>query len=81
MKPEFQAMLQLTDARRFLVASRELSSEDNWNPKYYLQIHAIELAGKAYLLASGEDLEKVRKIGHDLQSGTPSCRRIDSRIS
>jgi hypothetical protein len=57
---EHQAMLQKHEALRFLRASRKLTFED-WFPKYYLQIHAIELAGKAYLLAKGEDPDKVKK--------------------
>jgi hypothetical protein len=74
LRPEFLAMLQLGDARCFLDASRELSF-DNWNnPKYYLQIHAIELAGKAFLLANGEGPEEVKKIGHDLVRLFAECR-------
>jgi hypothetical protein len=72
-KSEYQAMLQLQEARHFLRASRKLSFED-WSPKYYLQIHAIELAGKAYLLANGEDPDQVRKIGHDLFRLFAECR-------
>ena len=73
-KPEYLAMLQLDEARHFLKAARKLSFED-WSPKYYLQIHAIELAGKAYLLAKGEDPEKVRKIWHDLTKLFAECRK------
>jgi hypothetical protein len=70
---EYQAMLQRDEALRFLRASRKLTFED-WSPKYYLQIHAIELAGKAYLLAKGEDPDKVRKIWHDLLTLFAQCR-------
>ena len=72
-KPEYQAMLQLGEARRFLTASRKLCFDD-WSPKYYLQIHAIELAGKAYLLANGEDTGQVTKIRHDLSGLFVECR-------
>jgi len=69
MEPEYQAMLQLGEARRFLNAARKLTFED-WSPKYYLQIHAIELAGKAYLLAKGQQT----KIRHDLIRLFAECR-------
>jgi hypothetical protein len=73
MEPEYQAMQQLPEAHRFLKAARKLSFED-WSPRFYLQIHAIELAGKAYLLAKGENPDQVKKIGHDLLRLFTECR-------
>jgi hypothetical protein len=72
-KSEYLAKLQLQEARRFLKASQKLSLED-WSPKYYLQLHAVELAGKAYLLAKGEEPDKVKKISHDLLRLFAECR-------
>jgi hypothetical protein len=71
---EYQAMLLRGEALSFLGASRKLSVEAWSSPKYYLQIHAIELAGKSYLLAKGEDIGKVTKIRHDLLKIFDECR-------
>jgi hypothetical protein len=81
MKPEYQAMLQLGEARHFLEASRELSSNVWSSPKYYLQIHAIELAGKAYLLLNGRDPQRVANIRHDLLKLFRRCRRHGLRLN
>jgi hypothetical protein len=40
--------------------------QQHFNPRYFPYCHAIELALKAYILASGGEDREVRKIKHDL---------------
>lgn len=63
------AMGLLTDAKEMLAAARILHESGGLNvlnPTYYLLGHAIEVALKSFLLAGGEDLERVRNYNHNI---------------
>lgn len=68
------AGLQLGDAVAFLKASKKLSFED-YSPKYYLAIQAVELTAKSFLLLKGVKPETVRAIKHDLTKLFAECER------
>jgi hypothetical protein len=55
-------------AKEFLVAARSIPMDKEYSPVvYYLYCHAFELSLKAYLLASGQDIDYLKnKIGHNL---------------
>jgi len=58
-----------TDANEMFLASKHLATDKRFEfsqPLYFLLGHAIELSFKSYLLARGESLERLKRIGHDL---------------
>ena len=63
---ELLAVGYIDDADRYADAAKQLTDFKHFNPRYFLYCHAIELALKAYILASGGDDREVRKIKHDL---------------
>jgi hypothetical protein len=57
----------LGDAVSYLSAAKLLDEhEGHFSPKYFLLSHAIELALKAYILATGGTEKQTKKIRHDL---------------
>jgi hypothetical protein len=66
--PEYLAVLQLSDGLAFLNASRKLDFDD-FSPKHFLLCHAIELGGKAFLLAKNQSPKK----GHDMLQLFDQC--------
>jgi hypothetical protein len=68
------ARLFLKDAVQFQKAGTSLDSLSGpFGPKNYLLCHAVELAMKAYLLATGSTLDDVEEIGHDLKELNRRC--------
>jgi hypothetical protein len=58
----------LGDAVSYVSAARKLDeSEGEFSPKYFLLCHALELALKAYILATGGTEKDTKKIKHDLE--------------
>ena len=59
-----------TYAKAYLDAAKTVVSTSDKElvptPVYYLVCHSIELILKAFLRGSGEELEGLKKIGHDL---------------
>jgi hypothetical protein len=67
----------VTDAKQMLKAAELLHESGEWTvtfPTYYLLGHAIEVVLKAFLLASGEDLKKLKNkpYGHDIAKAAES---------
>ncbi|WP_315703904.1 MULTISPECIES: hypothetical protein [unclassified Bradyrhizobium] len=60
----------VTDAKQMLKAAELLHKSGEWTvtlPTYYLLGHAMEVVLKAFLLAGGEELERLKKrYGHDI---------------
>jgi hypothetical protein len=50
---ELLAVGHIDDADRYADAAKQLTDFKHFNPRYFLYCHAIELALKAYILASG----------------------------
>jgi len=69
-KDKTNSMGLWTYANNYLDAARVLVSSSDRDlvptPAYYLICHSIELTLKAYLRGSGEELKRLRKIGHNL---------------
>jgi len=59
-----------TYAKEYLDAAKSVASSSDRElvptPAYYLVCHSIELILKAFLRGSGEELEDLKKIGHNL---------------
>jgi hypothetical protein len=74
--PRTTAIGLVTDAKEMLKAAEILHESGEWKvlmPTYYLLGHATEVAVKAFLLAHGEDLEKLKKrYGHDIAKSAKS---------
>ncbi|MDQ6995999.1 MAG: hypothetical protein Q9M82_00880 [Mariprofundus sp.] len=60
-----------TYAKEYLDAAKIVASSSDRElaptPAYYLVCHSIELILKAFLRGSGEELEDLKKIGHNLK--------------
>jgi hypothetical protein len=69
------ATLYMVDALAFLNASKKLNLGEDYSPKYYLIIHAIELIGKSFLLAKDDSPSSVLDIRHDLIKLFDRCGR------
>jgi hypothetical protein len=67
------ARLFLNDANNFREAGIGLPPSGLFGPKNYLLCHSVELAMKAYLLATGSTLDDVEEIGHDLKKLNRLC--------
>jgi hypothetical protein len=58
----------LGDAVSYVSAAKLLDESDgHFSPKYFLLCHALELALKAFILATGGTEKDTRKIKHNLQ--------------
>ena len=65
---ELLAVGYIRDAEGYADAAEQLVEFRNISPRYFLFCHAIELALKAYILATGGDQKELRvTIKHDLQ--------------
>lgn len=69
-RPRTTAMGLVTDAKEMLKAAVILHDSGVWEvqgPTYYLLGHGIEVALKAFLLANGDSLDRMKeKIGHNI---------------
>jgi hypothetical protein len=66
---ELLAVGFIDDARAYVNAAEQLVDFDNVGPRYFLFCHALELALKAYILASGGNQKELQAIRHDLMKG------------
>jgi hypothetical protein len=68
--PRTTAIGLVTDAKQMLKAAELLHESEEWKvngPTYYLLGHATEVVLKAFLLARGDSLGKLKKrYGHDI---------------
>lgn len=75
-RPRTSAMGLVTDAKEMLKAAEILHASDVWavqGPTYFLLGHGIEVALKAFLLANGDSMDLMFKIGHNLAK---AARRV-----
>jgi hypothetical protein len=65
-------------ARHFLTAAQALPADPKFSPvPYYLLCHSIELALKAFVMASGKPLDFVKnQLGHDLQKALKAANDL-----
>jgi hypothetical protein len=75
------AILLMTDAVEFHKAGISLNSlsGDAFGPGSFLLCHSVELAMKAYLMATGSTLDDV--VGHDLKRLRNRCRERGLTLS
>jgi hypothetical protein len=74
------AVLLMTDAVAFHNAGISLSSLSGaFGPRNFLLCHSVELAMKAYLVATGSTLDAV--VGHDLKRLRNRCRERGLTLS
>lgn len=75
-QPRTTAIGLVTDTKELLTAAKILQKSGEWTvmmPTYYLLGHATEVALKAFLLARGEGLEKLKnRYGHDIAKSAKS---------
>jgi hypothetical protein len=69
------AVLFMTDAVDFHAAGISLKSLPHFGPKKLLLCHSVELAMKAFLMATGSTLDQVEDLRHDLKKLSNRCRR------
>jgi HEPN domain-containing protein len=73
---EHVAIRFIHDAETFANAAKSLSDFRTFGPRYYLFCHAIELALKSYILASGGDLSELRNLGHNLVKALKRAKQL-----
>ena len=81
MKPnELLAVGYIRDAEGYADAAEQLVKFRNNKPRYFLFCHAIELALKAYILATDGDQKELRvTIKHDLQKAYDRATELGYR--
>jgi hypothetical protein len=62
---------EYTEAAKKVVGESELK-----HVAYYLICHSIELTLKAFLRAKGEEIEDLKKLGHDLEAALREAERL-----
>jgi hypothetical protein len=78
-----RAQLLMTDAVAFHEAGISLKNSlaGAFGPRNFLLCQSVELAMKAYLLATGSTLDDVEHLGHDLKKLRNRCRERGLTLS